>query len=171
MTKNLTSYDIADEIEEIRSKIATAQAAAPVFGDPAIAKVDELSKLLHDAKERFASALADEVIDARNKRLSKFSSIRVETKPDDQNLINTGFAIHYTQDTWDIDLNATVPKPHTCNGFAALSNDAYDYLVTVKPEAIPAAIMALVPGNPQAAMSTYLAGKARGYFKGRTVAA
>jgi len=161
---------IAQEIEAINAKLLKANAAIDIFGDPAIAKVDELSKDLADAKERLASALCDEAIEARNKRLSKFSDIRVETKPGD-NLISTGFVIRYMQDTWDISLNQTVPKEHECNGFAALDNTAFEYLMTVRPDAIPAQIMALAPGKPQEAMSVYLAGKARGYFKGRAVAA
>ena len=170
MTNISPSILIAQEIEAIKAKLVKATAAVDIFGDAAIAKVDELSKELAEAKERFASALCDEAIEARDKRLSKFSDIRVETKPGD-NLISTGFVIRYMQDTWDISLNKTVPKEHTCNGFAALVNDAYEYLVTVKPEAIPAVIMALAPGKPAEAMSVYLAGKARGYFKGRAVAA
>jgi len=169
MTANSPSAAIAQEIEAIKAKISKANAAIDIFGDPAIAKVAELSKGLASAKERLASALCNEAIEARNKRLSKFSDIRVETTPGD-NLISTAFVIRYTADAWDVALNQTVPKPHKCNGFAALANDAFEYLVTVKPEAIPAEIMALAPGKPEEAMSVYLAGKARGYFKGRAVA-
>lgn len=56
-------------------------------------------------------------------------------------------------------------------GFDALDDVAYEYLVTVKPEAIPAAIMELAPGNPQEAFGLYFVGKQRGYVKGAAVAA
>lgn len=167
---NTPSNTVAQEIEAIKNKLAKATAAIHIFGDPAIAKVDELNKQLAEAKERYASALCDEAIAARTQRLSKFSDIRVETKPGN-NLISTGFVIRYTRVTWDMAINESVPKQHECNGFAALSNDAYEYLLAVKPQAIPAEIMALAPGNPEEAMSVYMAGKARGYFKGRAVAA
>ncbi|MEZ0494921.1 hypothetical protein [Sphingomonas sp. IW22] len=170
MTNKYTSSEIADDIDKIKAQIANVNAAIPIFGEAAIQKANELTASLNDAKERLASALADEQIEARKKRLSGFSDIRVDSKPGD-NLISTGFVIRYMKDTWDCDLKKTVPKQHECNGFASLANDAFDYLVSVKPEAIPARIMALAPGEPHKAMSVYLAGKARGYFKGRTVAA
>ena len=56
-------------------------------------------------------------------------------------------------------------------GVAGLDNAAYEYLITVKPEAIPAEIMALAPGNPQEAFMLYFVGKQRGYVKGAAVAA
>lgn len=167
---NTPSNIVAQEIAALKDSITKANAAIHIFGEPAIAKVDELEKQLAEAKERFAGALCNEAIEARTKRLAKFSDISIVTKPGD-NLISTGFVIRYMQDTWDISRNETVPKQHECNGFAALSNDAYEYLLAVKPEAIPAEIMALAPGNPEEAMSVYMAGKARGYFKGRAVAA
>lgn len=170
MTQNTSLTDIANEIETLTTDLRTVNAAIPVFGKSAVAKAKEVEKALEDAKGRLASALADEATAERDRRLSQFSDIRVETKLGD-NLGRNGYVIHYTRNTWDMAQNATVPKPHTCNGFPALDNDAYDYLVSLKPEAIPAEIMALAPGNPQEAMSAYLAGKARGYFKGRAAAA
>ena len=166
-TNNLSA--IATEIETLSAELLKVNNYIDILGKPAIDKASGIDKALNDAKDRFATALADEQAEARNLRLSQFSDIRVETKRGD-NLSGNGYLIHYTRNTWDMAQNATVPKPHTCNGFTALDNDAYDYLVSVKPQAIPAEIMALAPGDPQEAMSAYLAGKARGYFKGRAVA-
>jgi len=169
MTQNTALSDVASEIEALSDDLLKVNATVDLLGKPAIDAANKIDRALKDAKDRFATALADQATVERDKRLSRFSDIRVETKPGD-NLISTGFVIRYTQATWDIGLNQTIPKVHECNGFAALSNDAYEYLITEKPEAIPAVIMALAPGKPQEAVTAYLAGKARGYFKGRAAA-
>jgi len=160
---------IANEIEILNANLLKVNATVDLIGKPAILKANEISTTLNDAKERFSTALADQVMAERDKRLNRFSDISVEKRPG-ESLTSTGYIIRYTQDAWDVSLNQTVPKPHVCNGFAALADAAYEYLVTKKPDAIPAEIMALAPGNPQQAMSVYLAGKARGFFKGAVAA-
>ncbi len=165
MTKNTTLDDITDEIESLSADLLRATATIDLIGKPAIDAAIKLDKALKDAQDRFATALADQAMDERNKRLSRFSNITVTVSPGD-NLISTGFVIRYMQDAWDMGLKETVPKQRECNGFAALADDAYEYLVTEKPHHIPAVIMALAPGKPELAMSMYLQGKARGFFKG-----
>ena len=164
MTQNPTLADVANEIESLSADLLKVNATIDLIGKPAIAAANKLNQALKDAKDRFAVALANQASDERNKRLSRFSDIRVTVNLG-ENLISTGFVIRYMQDSWDVRLGETVPKPHECNGFAALADDAYEYLVTEKPENIPAVIMALAPGKPQEAMSVYLQGKARGFFK------
>lgn len=170
MTQNTTLADIAAEIETLSADLLKINAAITLIGKPAVLKADEIVKALDDAKDRFSTALADQATMERDERLGRFSDIRVEYKPGD-NLISTAYVIHYKHDAYDHDLRMTVPMDHKCSGFAALADAAYEYLVTVKPEAIPPEIMALAPGKPHDAMSVYLAGKARGYFKGVAVAA
>lgn len=166
-TDNLAA--IASEIETLTADLLKVNATIDLIGKPAMLKANEIAAALDEAKDRFATALADLATAEREQRLGRFSDIRVDMQPG-ESLISTGFVIRYMQDAWDIALNETVPKPHVCNGFAALADDAYEYLVTKKPKAIPAEIMALAPGDPQQAMSIYLAGKARGYFKGAIAA-
>ena len=133
-------------------------------------RADEVSKELDAAKDRFADALANQGQFEREERLKAFTDIRVETKPGD-NLLDTTFTIYYTRSTWNMKLNESVPQEHSCTGFARLDDAAYEYLVTVKPHAIPAAIMALAPGNPQDAFGLYFMAQKRGYVKGAAVAA
>lgn len=173
MTQNDKLAAIATEIETLNADLLKVNAAieaigADILGKTALAKANDLSVALADAKERYATALADEQTEARNKRLSAFSSIRIVYEKA-HNLISTCFRIEYERLTWDMKLNASVTMKHNCQGFMNLDDTAYEYLVTVKPEAIPAAIMALAPGNPQAAFEAYFLGKKRGVF--RTVAA
>ncbi len=170
MTQTTTLSDIANEIQALDTQLAKINALVDLIGQPAILKADEVVKALNDAKERFADALANQATEDRKARLKGFSGIRVVTKPGD-NLLDTVFTIHYTRNTWDIKLNESVPKEHECSGFSQLDDAAYDYLVTVKPEAIPAAIMNLAPGNAQDAFGLYFMAKKRGYVKGAAVAA
>lgn len=170
MTQTNTLADVAGEIENLSTDLLRVNATIDLLGKPAIDAANKIDKALKDAKDRFATALADQATADRNRRLSSFSDIQVIVRPG-ENLISTGFVIRYNKGAWDVGLGKTVPKPHECNGFAALADNAYEYLVTVKPEAIPAQIMALAPGKPQEALAVYLAGKARGYFKRAPVSA
>ena len=163
MTNKDTLAAIAIEIETLSAELLKVNNFIDILGRPALDKANEIDKALKNAKDRFATALADEQGEARSQRLARFSDIRVEVKPGD-NLNTTGFLIKYMRDTWDITANASVPKEHECNGFSALDDDAFDYLVTVKPQAIPAVIMALAPGKPREAFTLYMQGKQRGYF-------
>lgn len=163
MTNKDTLAAIAAEIETLSAELLKVNNYIDILGKPAIDKANEIDKALKDAKDRFSTALADEQVEARNLRLSRFSDIRVEVKPGD-NLLTTAFTIKYMRETWDMAAKASPPKQHECLGFAALDDDAYEYLVTQKPHAIPAAIMALAPGKPADAMAIYLQGKSRGYL-------
>lgn len=162
MTNKDNLAAIAIEIETLSAELLKVNNYIDILGKPAIDKANELDKALKDAKDRFATALADQQVEARSQRLARFSDIRVEVKPGD-NLLSTGFIIKYMKDTWDMAAKASPPKQHECNGFAALDDDAYEYLVTQKPHAIPAVIMALAPGKPADAMALYFQAKQRGY--------
>lgn len=163
---------IATEIETLNADLLKVNAAieaigADILGATALAKANDLAKALSNAKDRFATALADEQTEARNKRLSAFSDIRVTASTADitPNLISTNFLIEYERLTWDMIAKQSLPMKHKCNGFANLDDTAFEYLLTVKPQAIPAAIMALAPGNPYAAFDAYFVGKKRGLFR------
>jgi hypothetical protein len=170
MTQNNTLADIANEIETLTANLTKINALVELIGKPAVLKADEVVNALNDAKERFADALANQGAVERAERIKDFSGIRVVTKPGN-NLLDTTFIIHYTRNTWDIRNNESVPMEHECSGFAQLDDAAYEYLVTVKPSAIPAAIMNLAPGNPQDAFGAYFMAQKRGYVKGAAVAA
>ncbi|MES3095420.1 hypothetical protein [Sphingomonas aerolata] len=163
MTTNKdTLTAIAIEIETLSADLLKVNSTIDLLGKPAIDAANKLDKALKDAKDRFATALADEQVEARTQRLSRFSDIRVDVKPGD-NLLRSSFTIKYMKDTWDMQAKASLPKQHECDGFSALDDDAYEYLLTEKPHAIPASIMALAPGKPAEAMNIYLRAKQRGY--------
>ncbi len=164
ITDNIS--DIANEIESLSADLRRVNALIDVLGKPAMTKANELDKALQSAKDRFATALADQADKEREERLSRYSDITVtSTFQEGDNMISASFVIRYMAKTWDMVLKDSVPKQHECNGFAALPDDVYDYLVSVKPQAIPSVIMKLAPGNPREALSIYLQSKARGFFK------
>jgi hypothetical protein len=160
---NDTLASIALEIEALSADLLKVNASIDLVGKPAIDAANKIDKALKDAKDRFATALADEQVEARNKRLARISDVRVEVKPGNS-LVDTIFVIHYKLLTWDMVAKESLPKQHTSNGFAALADDVYEYLVTEKPHEIPAEIMRLAPGKPADAMAMYLQGKGRGHF-------
>lgn len=170
MTQNTTLPDIANEIENLNATLSKIKDLVALIGKPAVLKADEVAKALEDAKERYAEALTNQATVEREERLKAFTDIRIVASPGD-NLMNTTFTIYYTRKAWDNDAKESLPKVFECRGFAGLDDAAYEYLVTVKPEAIPAEILALAPGNPQEAFGLYFVGKQRGYVKGAAVAA
>lgn len=160
---NFNTMTIAAEIETLAADLLKINATIDLVGKPAIDAANKIDKQLKDAKDRFATALADGAAADRDKRFSRISDVRVEVKPGDT-LIDTGFIIHYKLLTWDMRAKDSLPKQHTSNGFAALADDVYEYLVTEKPHEIPAEIMRLAPGKPADALAIYLQGKGRGHF-------
>jgi len=165
MTDTATLADIASDIEALTADLYKVTETIELLGKPAQLKANEIEAALERAKDKLATALADQASVEREKRLAAFTDISVEVKPG-ESLLSTGFIIRYIKDAWDISLNETVPKPHECNGFAALADDAYEYLVSKKPDAIPAEIMTLAPGKPHEAFRIYFGAKARGFLKG-----
>lgn len=115
MTNTNVLADIANEIETLSSDLYKVTATIELLGKPAQLKANEIAAALDDAKDRFSTAIADQAELERSQRLSRFSDIRVDTKPG-ETLIDTAFVIHYTQDAWDMALNATVPKPQPATG-------------------------------------------------------
>jgi len=170
MTQNTALAVIANEIEAYNAQLLKIKNLVELIGEPAVIKADEVAKALADAKERYATALANKATVERDERLKNFTDIRIVASPG-HNLMNTAFTIYYTRKTWDNYAKESLPKVHECKGFAGLDDAAYEYLLTVKPHLIPAEIMALAPGNAQEAFMLYFVGKQRGYVKGAGVAA
>lgn len=101
MTNKDALAAIAIEIETLGADLLKVNSTIDLLGKPAIDAANKIDKALKDAKDRFATALADEQVEARNLRLARFSDIRVEVKPGD-NLLTTSFTIRYMKDTWDM---------------------------------------------------------------------
>lgn len=162
---------IAAEIETLRDHLRTVNAAVSLLGKSAVAKATELEADIRHAEERYAVALADKAEQERKERIAGFTDISITTSYPNQgeaNLLRAGFVISYTRLEWDGRYRQSLPVNHSCKGFSALPDDAYIYLVTERPDAIPAEIMALHPGNPNEAFRAYFQGKQRGVFRTAT---
>ncbi|MEC3950836.1 hypothetical protein [Sphingobium sp. HWE2-09] len=170
MTDTVTSVALAAEIEALRSDHAKVTAAIPLVGKAATAKAQQLAKDIVAAEERYASTIADEILAERKARLAHFTDIEVLYNPDFDNLLTVNFLIRYRRASWDYQTRMTAQKDFTCNGFTALPDDVYEYLTTVRPDAIPPAIMALAPDNAHEAFDIYLSGLRRGCFRNRIAA-
>jgi len=165
MTDTTSSGAIASEIDTLRRDLDIVTAAIPVIGKAASTKAAQLDRSLAEAQAKLADALADELLEAQKARLANFSAIRVDWNREDTSIIHCAYKIIYTRLSYDDRLGGNVPREHTINGFSALSDEALEYLLTVRPDAIPAPIMSLAPGDPHRAFDIYLAGKARGYLR------
>jgi hypothetical protein len=166
MTHATASAGIASEIETLRLNLDKVNAAIPVIGKAAAAKAKEIADDIEKAQERYAQALTDEVAAARCERMSLFSDISI-TYPDDPDrpLLRMNFTVRYTKLAYDMRTRLAAPAVYTVQGIFGLPDDAYEYLMMVKPEAIPPQIMALSPGDPHEAMGRYFIGCKRGYIR------
>jgi len=150
---------IAAEIETLRNDLRVVQAASDLIGKPAVAKCREIEAEIAKAQDAYAVALADKAEQERKERIAGFTDISITTSypnQGDNNLLRATFDISYTRLEWNGGYRQSLPVQHSVNGFPALPDDAYIYLVTERPDAIPAEIMALHPGNPHEAFRAYL---------------
>lgn len=164
---------VTAEIETLRNDLRTVNAAIPVIGGPAITKAEEIVAAIAAANEELAVALANEAEAARAQRLADFGDISVSASyaPGyEGNLLRAVFTITYDRLTYDQRARASLMQSHTIVGFRALNAEAMEYLQEVRPDAIPADIMDLAPGNPREAFGRYFMGLRKGSVS-RAVAA
>lgn len=136
--------------------------------------VKQLTRDLDKAKasqQREAEAQAKASQEAR---FARIGSLRVQDTTIDTsaggNLLRRSYSITYTAPVFDMYTMTSPPREHTKPGFEQLCDDVYDCLIERHPEQIPAAIMALAPGNPRAALAAYLAARRRGHITGKAAA-
>lgn len=162
-----TPAELTAAIETLAEKLRKVRDIECLIGEPAVIKRKELEADIADAQEELSTTLADEVEERRKAMLGIFSdiSIAVSYPPDREGmLLSAGFTITYERLAFDMKANRSVPTIHTCNGFDALPDPVWDYLLEVRGEAIPAAIMELAPGEPRKAFVEYFKAKWRGYL-------
>ncbi|AJA08483.1 hypothetical protein SKP52_07820 [Sphingopyxis fribergensis] len=116
---------------------------------------------------RIAQAKADEAAakEAAEARFKGLTNIRV-TSSGGGGVLSQQFLIRWTAPVYDMYSMAAVPQPHERPGFETIPDNVLAFLIERHPEEIPAAIMALAPGDPAAAMSEYFRARQRGYVKG-----
>ncbi|WP_070158126.1 hypothetical protein [Sphingobium phenoxybenzoativorans] len=165
----MTDIDtITAELEQLSIDLRIITAAIPILGKVAETKAKDIGHAIRDAETRLATAHADKLEQERRERIAGFSDITVALDYPPQcegNLLRANFIIDYVKLFYDPSSRMPVAKPHRVTSFRELPDDAYDYLVTVHPDRIPAEIMALCPGDPNGAFAAYFQGLRRGMFR------
>jgi hypothetical protein len=118
------------------------------------------------AHERQAEADRRAAQEARFALLSNVSVTEISPANgmDDNNLFNRRWRIGWTKPVFNCMINENVPQRYSVNGFQAIPEDVYEFLVVKRPELVPDAIMELAPDNPHEAFREYFMGRRRGYF-------
>jgi len=165
---NRPSAAIVAEIETLQADFNKVIAAAEIIGKPATVKAQELQQAIAAANIALATALADEAEKARKERLASHGGIAISVEyPSgyEGNVLRAVFTIEYSKGVYDMGLRRVVQQPHKVVGFAALPDDTFAYLVENCPEAIPAEIADLAPGDPMEAFRRYFIGQKKGYLR------
>ena len=138
-----------DRLSNARSEIARLQKAGSAL-------TATLSKQLDQE-----AAAEKKAADARFRNLSVATTYPNSLRP--SGLLAARFAIRWEGPSWNYQTRETEYREFSADGFPALPNDVYAYLMEHRPDVIPSIIMDLAPGDPQAAMDRYFSARRRGY--------
>ena len=155
-------------LNEIETQLAAAYADLALYErlTGAADRVKRLTAINDKAVTAREKAEAGKTAAAQEARFAGLSNLSIaETAAPSGIVIRSRFIIRYTRNAWNSDAGATLPTEETKEGFAALEPNVLAWIAQRHPEKIPASIMALAPGNVDAALDTYFAGLRRGYLK------
>lgn len=160
-----TSHELTALIETLRADLSKVNATIDIIGTPAVQRAEELTAAIDAANEQFAAILANEAEAARKVRLAGLGDMSISVAyPNDyaDNVLRAIFTIEYTRLQYDMRYREPLPERHKLVGFGALPDDVFEYLLEVRPEAIPTEITDLAPGDPLEAFRRYFLAKRRG---------
>lgn len=160
------------DLNNIASKLEAAKADLALY--ERLTSAADRVKALTAAfdKARTAQAKADEAAakEAAEARFNGLSNIRV-TGSGDGSVLSQQYLISWTAPVYDMYSMTAIPQPVPERpGFETIPDNVLAFLIEKHPEEIPAAIMALAPDDPAAAMAEYFRARQRGYVKGNTAA-
>ena len=166
---------LMSDVEGLKARIANAVDDDATFKrlSQARANAAQLTKELASAQDALTAYAIAETRAEMDSMFSKFGDMAVTVTTEageTANPIRSRYAITYEQRAYNTNTRRSDMVQRTTNGFAMLDTEAMAYLIERKPEAIPALIMDLAPGNPEAAFDQYFMAMRRGYLTG-TVAA
>lgn len=119
------------------------------------------------AQDALMNANVDALTAIRDAEFANLRSISVATTYPSGSMpsaISARYAVTYERLTYDNQSRQNVWKLHTVNGFSGLPSEVMRYLMMARPDAIPAIIIALAPGDAEAAMDAYFLAMRRGYM-------
>lgn len=163
-----SSAEITATIQALHTDLNQVRSVEAIMPDAAAIKIKDILADIASAQDVLTEAFANEFLEARNKLVASFYDISITTSRllYDNNLSCARFAIKYTRLAYDMSARASAPTEYSCQGFDALPDEAYDYLIEVRPEVIPPEIMQLAPGKPREAFARYFTAQRRGYYAG-----
>ena len=150
---------IAAELEEARADVALLERLKSAND-----RVTRLTTEQEKATKARDKALAAQAKAEKEARFAGISDVGVSESPETvrENVIRSSFTITYTKPTWNG--RSSPPTRHSVASFGTLPPDVLAYLVDVRPDLIPAKIMALSPDSPRDALRRYFASCKRGYL-------
>ena len=173
MTKPKTQLDLGlltAMVGDLTERLAQADADVALLLrlKEAEATATRIRAELADAQDKRATALADAVAVERKAYYASFKDVRVDVSGGELGIISNPLTASYTITIKRLAYNYSTRNndlvERSYNGFAALEADALGYLIDVRPDAIPAIIMELAPGNPADAIRRYHIAMQRGYL-------
>lgn len=157
-------------LNEIEIQLADAQADLALFQrlSDAADRVEVLTVAHDKAKAAHDKAEADKAKADEEARFAGLRDLRITETTDSKSpgVLSSRFYISFTRGMYNADAHATVPQAVTLPGFTSLEANVLAWIVQRHPDKIPASIMALAPGDADAALGIYFAGLRRGYLKG-----
>lgn len=168
MTKPKTQLDLGlltAMVADLTERLAQAEAdvALLVRLKEAEATANRIRAELADAHDKRAAALSDVIAIERKALYASFKDVRVDTS-DGANALATSYTITFKRLAYNYRTRENDLVERVYHGFESLEADALGYLIDVRPEAIPAVLMSLAPGDPAKAMRRYHQAKLRGYL-------
>jgi hypothetical protein len=183
MTKNNPAFSVKDEETLAADRVALVHsinhmsaALDAVRDDVALLQrlqraEAEALRLTHDlaeAREALANVAAEEAMVKRDKLFATFDGISITVihgAESSGGVLSASYPITYKRLGYDHGTRQNIWREHVVEGFAALPEEVYAYLVEARPDAIPEGIMALAPGDAAKALDAYFSGMRRGYLR------
>ncbi|MAM38501.1 MAG: hypothetical protein CL949_08350 [Erythrobacter sp.] len=159
------------ELTTLATALAEAEADLALAERLATAKerVAKLSKEVAAAEAEALRVQALRAAEAAEARFANISDVKVTSTASKagDTLQHLLFTITWRGPRYDMWSGTSPIVGWQVVGFRAVPENVLAYLVEKAPDRIPSEIMALAPNSPAQAMETYLAGKRRGYFRGK----
>lgn len=168
MTKPKTQLDLGlltALVEDLTERLAQADADVVLLVrlKEAEATATRIRAELLAAQDKRAEAIADAAKQERMARYASFKDARVDAS-EGANALSASYTITIKRLAYNYATRQNDLVERTYQGFEALEADALGYLIDVRPEALPAILMDLAPGDPATAMRRYYQAKQRGYL-------
>ncbi len=155
-------------LPEMETQLAAAQADLALYErlTDAAARVKTLTAARDKALAANAKAEADRVRAAEETRFAGLRDLRITEIPDSKSpgVLSTRFNIQYTRNAYNSAAGTNLPQRVSITGFTALERDILAWIVQRHPDKIPASILALAPGNVDAALDRYFLALRRGFL-------